>query len=699
MALVFSLMAALLALLIKQWVRDYMQVYQKYKDPLKIARIRQFLNEGWQRWNMPVLAGIGQQLLHISLFFFLWGLFVDVLNIDTLVSSCTGVLVTLCSLIYILVGCAPIIDPQSPYQAPFSGALWFYLHGFGGRQHHFSRDCYRSRRPVSSNMAVGQMELAMEETEGRKRRDERAIQWLVKGTTEDAEMDSLVQAIPNSLNMSWGLKIWKQVMHIHITKPPPSLPNNALPLPFKPNFPDAYPYSAITRPQEGDHIGCKLRIRVAHLLETCKTRSIFQDYDAWIRRTRACVETVVSLVCSADSYVELEWFGGDIVELLGDIGEVEDIRQSFMDGKDQSFIMRWSCLSLMAIRRKLKRDDEVRKQTDLAITLHADFAEGVSDSLPGQAQEGAQKIDESFKAVWRCLKTLYDELQDENLAQEQVTHILRDHGSEISELERIYTNADGLKQVDDGISKLQSCLSAVSHRIITQQLPGVQFDEFRIDTIPFSQTIEWLQNHCFHQSILLPGQNLKSFCSLVPTFRNILNGNWDTYKEVLKDLEAFAQVPTWDGNVFQRQLWRLQDLRDGGGLGFAVELFFVALKDQFSAARRDSWLYINTFKAITSDWRECKRCLGTQKLLLDIVTSSSASSMVYNIDHYPEYITDELLTLLENVLEQQTGEHHIDDAVQKLTSRHQLPTEPHTGREGFWDRALEVITRARTSTS
>jgi len=128
-------------------------------------------------------------------------------------------------------------------------------------------------------MAMGQMQLAMEETEERKSRDGRAIQWLVGRMTEDAEMDSLVQAIPNSLNMGWGLKVWEQIMchsGIPIAVPPPSpLPNNTSALSLTPNSPDAYPHSAITHFQEED-IGHELRIRVAHLLETCKTAVFFK---------------------------------------------------------------------------------------------------------------------------------------------------------------------------------------------------------------------------------------------------------------------------------------------------------------------------------------------------------------------------------------------------------------------------------------
>ena len=37
MSLIFSLLAALFAILVQQWVRDYMHVFQWYGDPLKSA--------------------------------------------------------------------------------------------------------------------------------------------------------------------------------------------------------------------------------------------------------------------------------------------------------------------------------------------------------------------------------------------------------------------------------------------------------------------------------------------------------------------------------------------------------------------------------------------------------------------------------------------------------------------------------------
>jgi hypothetical protein len=83
MALAFSLSAALLAILVQQWVRDYMHVFQRYSDLQKSARMRQYLYEGSEGWYMPIAAEAVPGLLHVSLFLFFAGLADSTLNINT----------------------------------------------------------------------------------------------------------------------------------------------------------------------------------------------------------------------------------------------------------------------------------------------------------------------------------------------------------------------------------------------------------------------------------------------------------------------------------------------------------------------------------------------------------------------------------------------------------------------------------------
>lgn len=156
-------------------------------------------------------------------------------------------------------------------------------------------------------------------------------------------------------------------------------------------------------------------------------------------------------------------------------------------------------------------------------------------------------------------------------------------------------------------------------------------------------------------------------CPPALTLRNILEGQRgaDVYKELLNNLEKYPYSLDLRGIAMQRQLWCLQDLRDGGGLGFTVGLFFLALDQPLSTSSSEgshSALYTDTFRAITSDWKKhtVTDLLGTQNLLLNIAISRCDEFDGY----YRAYIVDEFLLLLGNIFEGQTGL-HIDRARQQ----------------------------------
>ncbi|KAI9435190.1 hypothetical protein H4582DRAFT_1817948, partial [Lactarius indigo] len=123
MSLVFSISAALLATLVQQWIRDYMHVFQRYNNPLKSARLRQYLYEGAEGWYMPVVAESVPGLVHVSLFLFFVGLGDSLLNVNTTVGITTIVPITICGLLYVFSMFAPVIKPQSPFRNPFSGLI------------------------------------------------------------------------------------------------------------------------------------------------------------------------------------------------------------------------------------------------------------------------------------------------------------------------------------------------------------------------------------------------------------------------------------------------------------------------------------------------------------------------------------------------------------------------------------------------
>jgi hypothetical protein len=606
MALIFSLSAALLAILVQRWVRDYMHVFQQYSDPLKVARLRQYLHQGSERWYMPRVAEAVPGLLHISLFLFFAGLVDSLLSINTTVGLSAIIPIGIGVLLYIFTIFAPIIYPQSPYQNSFSRVIWYLFQKLHWRQYR-DRGSSRGQKPVSTNMAEGQMQLAMEETEEREGRDVHAIRWLIDNLTEDTEMEQFLMAIPGSFNTEWGVKVWKKVGNAIEEKSEDRSQNEpvvgpvvdttvptitpAIPLVNQPSYfgrafrsiiplikkPTSHPPPHVTALQLPNvtpppDIVHELSARVARSLEACKNRGRFGK-DDWRKHTRACIETAASLVFGANA--NFAWFG-DIGKLLGDISVSEKPRELSLAGTDQVFVMHWTCLSLVAIRQILEGNQQVE-----------DYAESTVDSLAGkagagdaQALEGAQKIDKTFEEARESLYKIYGALpQTENLAEIKEIFRSNDILSEISHLENINIRieAEHLGDVDQWISTTQS---SIAHQI-TSQIPGVGVPN-NLDPVlvPFSHFVEHFSDPRKLQFIR-PGQTLKSLCSIVPTLRSILKGQGDAdaYKEMRKDLGKLHKgMLSWNANELQRQLWRLQDLRDGCGFAFTVELFFLALK-------------------------------------------------------------------------------------------------------------------------
>jgi hypothetical protein len=123
--------------------------------------------------------------------------------------------------------------------------------------------------------------------------------------------------------------------------------------------------------------------------------------------------------------------------------------------------------------------------------------------------------------------------------------------------------------------------------------------------------------------------------------------------------------------LINRQLWRLQDLRDGNGLGFTIELFFLSLKKLLSMPsfhESNSVYYIGAFNIITSHWEKSKKSLGTHHILLNILCDLIINGRgVFSDFSYPEPITSTFVDMIGNMLRGYTGsDEHIRDAVREI---------------------------------
>ncbi|KAI9459260.1 hypothetical protein BJY52DRAFT_1267328 [Lactarius psammicola] len=149
----------------------------------------------------------------------------------------------------------------------------------------------------------------------------------------------------------------------------------------------------------------------------------------------------------------------------------------------------------------------------------------------------------------------------------------------------------------------------------------------------------------------------------------------------------------------ERQLWRLQDFRDSGGFGYWVELFFVMAQHLWDIPLSPvtySSLVVGTFRAITSNWRQHKHSIGTQRVIINLICDLAILDRgLLSGCVLPRYITDELLVLFENMVEGQSCP-HIDDAMKELDDAIKgQNADPEWFTEGrlFRAKANKVISR------
>ncbi|GJE90160.1 hypothetical protein PsYK624_062860 [Phanerochaete sordida] len=131
-SLVFSLASAVMGILAKQWIREYLQ----WKSPSASAResvfLRELRSESWNIWHVSALISAVPILLEIAILLFTCGLAAYVRTLDLVV----GVIVIVSVALFLLLVAALTILPSAcrhcPYKSPTAWALLCLLRWFIG---------------------------------------------------------------------------------------------------------------------------------------------------------------------------------------------------------------------------------------------------------------------------------------------------------------------------------------------------------------------------------------------------------------------------------------------------------------------------------------------------------------------------------------------------------------------------------------
>ncbi|KAI5885710.1 uncharacterized protein SCHCODRAFT_0238437 [Schizophyllum commune H4-8] len=132
LSLIFSLLAAFGAVVVRQWLQEYESDIAG--PPKRRALVRHFRRVGLENYKVHVIVPILPMLLHVSLLLFFIGLILYVGQSDPTMSRGIIALTVMIYLLYVLTNVLPVFYPQCPYRSPLSTAgywaksLYMLLH-------------------------------------------------------------------------------------------------------------------------------------------------------------------------------------------------------------------------------------------------------------------------------------------------------------------------------------------------------------------------------------------------------------------------------------------------------------------------------------------------------------------------------------------------------------------------------------------
>ncbi|KAJ7435959.1 hypothetical protein B0H11DRAFT_666686 [Mycena galericulata] len=209
LSLGLSLFCALIATLVEQWARDFIQKTDMRPSPIIRGRIYAYLYYGLRRFNMHAFVEIIPVLLHASLILFFAGLVAFLQPVNAVMAALAAALLLVITALTIL----PIFYSDCPYRTPLSGLVRYtYL-----RLSVLQFSCVRRSRELDNESGSSvytatdtptlvevMMNEATRSSSDRDSRDCRALICTMKSLTDDDELEPFVEAIPDALGSGKG---------------------------------------------------------------------------------------------------------------------------------------------------------------------------------------------------------------------------------------------------------------------------------------------------------------------------------------------------------------------------------------------------------------------------------------------------------------------------------------------------------------
>ncbi|SJL12503.1 uncharacterized protein ARMOST_15930 [Armillaria ostoyae] len=214
-SLTLSLITALVAVLVKQWLHQYVAIVSD-SSARDRARIRHMRYAGLQAWQVPMIIGILPVLLHVSLALFFAGLAVFLFSLGMKVAWLVSIIGVATYMAYIIALILPVVYPYCPFKVPLtlyvhplyqfiSDSLiprivlirqYPYSHVFGRDRDNSRLDMYRQRREsIFQRRKRPLKEIEYDHVQKWAANvDAQSLQWLYSSTSNASVHQSVLQA-------------------------------------------------------------------------------------------------------------------------------------------------------------------------------------------------------------------------------------------------------------------------------------------------------------------------------------------------------------------------------------------------------------------------------------------------------------------------------------------------------------------------
>ena len=132
LSLVLSLAAALLGIMAKQWIREYLKWDSALAAPRENVMVRQIRFEAWEEWRVEAIIWSIPVFLEIAMVLFLAGIAALLWTLDDVVAEIVTVVIAVFLGVVATLTVLPVFVKRCPYKSPTTWIL-LRLYTFGRR--------------------------------------------------------------------------------------------------------------------------------------------------------------------------------------------------------------------------------------------------------------------------------------------------------------------------------------------------------------------------------------------------------------------------------------------------------------------------------------------------------------------------------------------------------------------------------------